>query len=262
MKRNLVWVIASALSVASFGSASAADLAPQPYTKAPPPPAPVFSWTGFYIGANGGGGSARNCWDLLEDATGAVFDPALHEGCHQATGGTAGGQIGYRWQAPSNWVIGVEGQGNWADFRGGNDSLVFDDVHNRSRLDAWGTITGQLGYAWNNVLLYGKAGGAVTDNKFDAFSISTGDLLSSANDTRWGGVLGIGVEVGFAQGWSLGFEYDHLFMGNRLAAFNTPGPAPAFDGSDRISQDVDIGLVRLNYRFGGAGPGYGGYGGY
>src|SRR5215469_5296862 len=139
MKRNLVWVIASALSVASFGSASAADLAAKPYVKAPPPPPPVFSWTGFYIGINGGGGSSHNCWDLVNDA--GVVVPAETEGCHNATGGTIGGQIGYRWEF-NNWVVGVEGQGNWADFRGGNDSLVFNnpalfgfDTHNRSRID-------------------------------------------------------------------------------------------------------------------------------
>jgi len=261
MKRNLVWVIATALSIGSFGSAWAADIAPQPYTKAPPPPPPVFSWTGFYIGINGGGGSVRNCWSLVEDSAFDVFDPGLPEGCHRATGGTVGGQIGYRWQGPSNWVVGVEGQGNWADFRGGNDSLVFPGVHNQSRLDAFGLITGQIGYAWNNVLLYAKGGGAVTGNRYDAFDIPTGNLLSSANETRWGAAVGAGLEVGFWQGWSIGIEYDHLFMGNRDVDFNTPGPAPVFDGTDRISQGVDIGLVRLNYRFGGAGlgPDYGNY---
>ena len=44
------------------------------------------------------------------------------EGCHDATGGTAGGQIGYRWQSGA-WVFGLEAQGNWADFSGSNISL-------------------------------------------------------------------------------------------------------------------------------------------
>ena len=121
MQRNLVWVIASALSVASFGSASAADLAAQPYVKAPPPPPPVFSWTGFYIGINGGGGSSHNCWDLINETTLGVISPAETEGCHNATGGTVGGQIGYRWQF-TNWVVGVEGQGNWAGYGCQNQS--------------------------------------------------------------------------------------------------------------------------------------------
>ena len=250
MNRNLVWVIASVLSVASFGSAMAADLAARPYVKAPPPPPPVFNWTGFYIGINGGGGSSHNCWDLVADAFG---DPVIGgaEGCHNATGGTVGGQIGYRWQF-TNWVIGVEGQGNWADFSGGNDSLFFADVHNRSRVDAFGLITGQVGYAWNNVLLYVKGGAAVTDTKYATFDIPTGFLVGSANPTRWGGTVGAGVEVGFWQGWSIGVEYDHLFMGSRDVSFLTP--AGVFDGTDHIKQDVDMGLVRLNYRFNWTGP--------
>src|ERR1700744_5325993 len=86
--------------------ASAADLAAHPYTKAPPAPvAVIYDWTGVYIGVNGGGGSAPNCWKLVSDSFG---DLPGGEGCHNATGGTAGGQIGYRWQT-SNWVWGVEG---------------------------------------------------------------------------------------------------------------------------------------------------------
>ena len=46
--------------------ASAADLAARPYTKAPPPMvAPVYDWSGFYVGINGGGGWSRRCWDLF-----------------------------------------------------------------------------------------------------------------------------------------------------------------------------------------------------
>jgi outer membrane immunogenic protein len=148
-------------------------------------------------------------------------------------------------------VWGVEGQGNWADFRGNNVSLLFPPDFNRSRIDAFGLITGQVGYAWNNVLVYVKGGGAVTGNKYDVFS-AAGALLSSANETRWGGTVGAGLEYGFAQNWSVGVEYDHLFMGSR----NVTLTGPAFSEIEHIRQDVDIGLVRLNYRFGG----FGGYG--
>ena len=54
------------LALGMAAPASAADLAARPYTKAPPPPvvAPIYDWSGFYIGANGGWGSAHNCWDV------------------------------------------------------------------------------------------------------------------------------------------------------------------------------------------------------
>src|SRR5689334_1796628 len=120
----------------SAGAASAADLAARPYTKAPPPMIAVYNWTGFYIGANGGWGSSRNCWDVITPA-----GPLAAEGCHDATGGTVGGQIGYRWQA-SNWVFGVEAQGNWADFNGERLSqqfiLVPGDATSRTRINSFG----------------------------------------------------------------------------------------------------------------------------
>jgi len=229
--------------------ASAADVAAPPYTKAPPPPVvAIYDWTGFYIGVNGGGGSARKCWDLVGDSDADLPGP---EGCHNATGGTAGGQIGYRWQT-GNWVWGIEGQGNWADFRGSNVSNLFAPDFNRSRVDAFGLITGQIGYAWNNTLFYVKGGGAATGDKYDAFSGTSGLIIAAANETRWGGTVGAGLEFGFAPNWSVGVEYDHLFMGSR----NVTLTAPLFSETEHITQDVDIGLVRVNYRFGG----YGGYG--
>jgi outer membrane immunogenic protein len=232
------------------GAASAADLAARPYTKAPVPVAAVYNWTGFYIGVNGGGGSAHTCADIVA-LGGFPVVPAAAEGCHNATGGTVGGQIGYRWQA-ANWVFGLEGQGNWADFSGDNIGLFTGD-RNRSRIDGFGLITGQIGYAWNNVLLYVKGGGAVVGNKFDTFIgpgfVGAGTLLASANETRWGGTVGVGLEVGFAPNWTVGLEYNHLFLGDRDVTFTTP--AGALYGTARISQDVDMGLVRLNYKFGG-----------
>jgi outer membrane immunogenic protein len=59
----------------------------------------------------------------------------------------------------------------------------------------------------------------------------------------------VGVEVGFAQNWSAGVAYDHLFMGSQTVGF--ADPAGAFFGTDRIRSDVDIVTVRVNYRFGG-----------
>ena len=75
-------------------------------------------------------------------------------------GGVVGGQIGYRWQT-GGWVFGLEAQGDWANLRGDNVSLLFPAFVNRSRLDAFGLFTGQVGYAWNNALFYVKGGAAV-----------------------------------------------------------------------------------------------------
>jgi outer membrane immunogenic protein len=243
-------VLLGTVALVAFGAAapaSAADLAPQVYTKAPPPMiAAVYDWTGLYIGLNGGGGWSHKCWTNTNFA-GVPTVPSASEGCHDASGGMVGGQIGYRWQS-ANWVFGVEGQGDWADFRGSNTSVAIPGLTNETKIDAIGLITGQVGYAWNNVLWYVKGGAAVTHDKYRGIVTATGDVFDSADDARWGGAVGTGVEVGFAPNWSVGLEYDHLFMGAHSQDFSTP--AGVFTRSDSIKQDVDMATVRINYRFG------------
>ena len=114
--------------VAMATSASAADLARRPYTKAAPMIAAVYDWSGFYIGANGGWGTSDKCWDVTDVVIGGPIVPAQAEGCHDASGGTAGGQIGYRWQSNA-FVFGLEAQGNWGGFQGIQQQHV---LHTRS----------------------------------------------------------------------------------------------------------------------------------
>jgi outer membrane immunogenic protein len=233
MNKNLLLAAVSLVALSATAPALAADLAARPYTKAPAMIATVYDWSGFYIGINGGGGSSHATWD---------FVGVGREGSHDATGGTVGGQIGYRWQS-GQWVFGVEGQGNWADFSGDNTSALFA-TRNRTKIDAFGLITGQVGYAWNNVLVYVKGGAAVVSNKYE-ISSTAGALLSSSSDSRWGGTVGAGLEYGFAPNWSVGVEYNHIFLSDKDVTF------AGFAGTERIRQDVDMGLVRLNYKFGG-----------
>ncbi len=251
MKKILLGTVALAALGMAAAPASAADLAARPYTKAPPPMmAAYYDWSGFYIGLNGGGGSSHKCWDFTTPA--GTFVAA--EGCHDATGGTVGGQIGYRWQA-SSYVFGLEAQGNWADFHGSNISLFNPAFINDTKVQAFGLFTGQIGYAWNNALLYLKGGAAVTDDRYRNFVTGTGvQAANGVSDTRWGAVIGAGLEYGFAPNWSVGVEYDHMFMQDRSYTFTNNGVAGAAGtlfGTDRIRQDVDLGTVRINYRWGG-----------
>src|ERR1700730_4387184 len=183
MKRTVfIWSYAmkkfllSTVGVVALGiaaPAAAADLAARPYTKAPPPMvAAIYDWSGFYICANGGWGQQRDC----------RFNVTINFdiGCHDASGAVAGGQIGYRWQA-SAWVFGLEAQGDWADLDGTHlNPTGLNNLH--SRLDAFGLFTGQVGYAWNNVLFYAKGGAAVTSNRFEFEALGTNAVLASSND--------------------------------------------------------------------------------
>lgn len=236
--KKLMLITASLVALSAAAPAVAADMAARPYTKAPPIMQAAYDWSGFYIGVNGGGGTSRNRWDLVG---------GLSEGSHDSTGGTVGGQVGYRWQT-GPIVFGVEAQGNWADFSGDNVSNVFLLNRNRTKIDAFGLFTGQVGYAFNNALIYAKGGAAVTDNRYSILTAAGGALVASTDETRWGGTIGVGFEYGFAPNWSAGIEYDHLFMGSSTNNFvNRIG----FAGSDNIKQDVDLFTARVNYKFGG-----------
>lgn len=249
MKKVLLGVVGLA-AASMIAPANAADLAARPYTKAPPPMvAAVYDWTGFYLGLNGGGGWARKCWTNTATAAFGPTIPNVSEGCHDATGGMVGGQLGYRWQA-ANWVFGLEAQGDWADFKGSNASLAFLDTTNQTKIDAFGLFTGQVGYAWNNFLWYVKGGAAVANDNYRGFTTSTGIAFDRASQTRWGGTVGTGLEFGFAPNWSVAVEYDHIFMGNHNENFTFVG-TNVFSRTDTIKQDVDMATVRVNYRWGG-----------
>jgi outer membrane immunogenic protein len=253
MKKFLLTTVG--LTALAISPALAADLparAPA-YTKAPAIVAPVYNWSGFYIGLNGGGASSRECLTITSVAGNAVNPNS--EGCHNATGGLVGGQIGYRWQT-ANWVLGAEARGDWANLTGSNSSLTaIVPYTNQTKVDAIGLFTGQIGYSWNNALLYLKGGAAVTNNKYSSFFpvgnvfAAAGVPFNAASDTRWGGAIGGGIEIGFAPSWSVGVEYDHLFMGNPSVTF--PATSNAMGRIDNIRQGVDTGTVRVNYRFGG-----------
>ena len=117
-------------------------------------------------------------------------------------------------------------------------------------------FTGQIGYAWNNTLLYMKGGAALTSDRYRGYLTANGAQISNTvDDIRWGGVIGIGLEYGFAPNWSAAIEYDHMFMQDRFITFTNNGtlaPAGTAYASDRIHQDVDLITVRVNYRWGGA----------
>ena len=201
---------------------------------------------GFYIGANGGWGESHNCVDFIT-AIGTVAS-----GCGGGSGGVVGGQIGYRWQT-NQFVFGLESQGDWADLSNTRVSMFNPTLSTRVKTDGIGLFTGQIGWAWNATLFYVKGGAAVTSNRFDIFDNGTGIGLFSANSTRWGGALGVGFEYGYTPNWSFGVEYDHLFMGNANNSFSVIDPRLAAVLNDRVSQDVDMVTLRVNYRFGGYG---------
>ena len=154
---------------------------------------------------------------------------------------------------PSQWVFGLEAQGDWADLSNQRVSLLDPTLSTRTKTSGIGLFTGQIGYAWNASLLYVKGGAAVTDNRFSILDTPSGVELAAQSATRWGAALGVGWEYGFAPNWSAGIEYDHLFMGHANNSFTATDPRLVGFLNDRITQDVDMLTLRINYRFGGYG---------
>ena len=248
MKKFLLGTV-GLVALGMVSPASAADLAARPYTKAAPMMVAMYDWSGFYVGANAGYGSSRKCYD---DAgfVGFPLPVPIHDACGDSTGGLVGGQIGYNWQAGS-WAFGLEAQGDWADLSWSVASTLFPATSARARIDGIGLFTGRVGYAWNNVLLYVKGGAAVASDRYNAYVTATNLDFATGSETRWGGVVGAGLEYGFAPNWSVGFEYDHMFMGANNVTLTAPLVIPALYPVEHIGQDVDMATVRVNYRWGG-----------
>jgi outer membrane immunogenic protein len=243
MKKILVSTTATAALLVTSLAAQAADLPQKAYAPPPMAVAMVYDWTGFYIGANGGYGSSRNCWGFVPAGGGVIPD-----GCNNASGGIVGGQAGYRWQA-GGFVFGIEGQGDWSNLRASQTSVVNPAFIDRTTVNGFGLFTGQIGYAWNAALLYLKGGAAITSNNFSQIGTVSGAVVNFASATRWGGTIGVGLEYGFAPNWTAGVEYDHLFMGNTNNSFSVPAGAAAI--VNQVNQDIDMVTLRLNYKFGG-----------
>jgi len=250
MKKALI--AGAALLALGTGVASAADLP----VKAPPAPVyapPIFTWTGFYIGGNIGAAWAHSEWhdSLFGLDWGRTSDARF----------IGGGQIGFNYQfAGSSFVIGAEGQFDWAGNNGDNGVTVIGPlghsiniVSNDTRI---ATLAARFGFAADRALFYGKLGGGwVGNNGFTVTDQSTGQVfVGDTSHTLSGWMAGAGIEYAFTDNWSAKIEYDFIGLGSR--SFTLPGTViPAIAG-DTITSDHNVQLVKLgiNYRFGWGGP--------
>lgn len=112
--------------------------------KAPPPPAPAWNWTGFYVGINGGADWFDKSWYVPDTPTNIAGGCALpgcnfSAGSHSSSGGLLGGQAGFNYQI-NRWVLGVEAQGDWTHLQGSNQVTVIptsiaEDIVDNSKTD-------------------------------------------------------------------------------------------------------------------------------
>jgi outer membrane immunogenic protein len=221
MKRML---IAGAIALAAGGQALAADL-PMP---APPPRAPAayvpiippFTWSGIYIGANGG-----YSWGKVTPTAPAGLTS------FNANGIVAGGTIGGNIQAGA-FVFGAEGDFDWDNIKGSPSGCPGCQVTSQ-----WlATARGRVGVALDRVLIYGTGGAAFQQLKFSAVPPAV-LVATSATSNPFGWTAGGGVEYAFSPNWSIKAEYLYINFNNK-----TVGPA-TFNLIENVARGG------INYRF-------------
>jgi outer membrane immunogenic protein len=204
------FVVVAVASLAA-GSALAADIPARPSVAAPVMAPASFNWTGVYVGANAGYGSARASSSVTAFGTTTEIDSG------SLNGAILGGQIGANWQMNA-LVLGIEGDLQWANQR---QSATVAGITGTHRINTFGTIRGRVGYAFDRWMIYGTAGWAYgtyrTELTVPPFA------MVSASSSRGGLAAGGGVEAALAQNWTAKLEYLYIDTGKVSEATGLPG---------------------------------------
>ncbi len=231
MKRFSFMASIGLLTAAMASSSLAADLSRRVYKAAPAPAyAAPFSWTGLYVGINGGYGFGKSRW--------TTSVAGLSTGDFDTKGGLAGGTLGYNMQT-GLWVWGLEGdldaswmKGTVTTFCGGTGCTT-----NNTWL---GTGRARIGYAMGRWLPYATAGAAVGGIKMTPPSPDT-----YTAKTKFGWTAGLGVEYAFSGPWSAKLEYLYVDLGKTSCGSATCLAAGGID----VKYNTNIVRAGVNYRF-------------
>jgi len=275
MQTRMRWGIAGAFALLT-SLADAAEL-PVPEFYQARPAVVIFRWTGFYGGAHAGwGGGSKDVGAIPFSFAAAPTGPfgpiagelitpqPIHVG---VSGWLAGGQIGANYQIES-FVIGIEGDVSAARLVGSRTCLNTVTILNAAasvvglssmlatcsaKVDAVGTLAARLGYAFDHLLLYGKVGGAFSNDHYHRqvgtlLGTSVGTLDLAVNETRWGWMVGAGAEYAFTENWSAKIEYNYLGFGTNSLRFTEPTGVAQMDAD--VREQIHLVKVGINYRWG------------
>jgi outer membrane immunogenic protein len=262
--------------------AFAADMA----VKAPPPaPTPVYSWTGFYVGANiGGGWGHQNINYTPNDPASSVVINTfqyLVSGDSFGLSGVVGGlQLGYNYQFNRNWLIGLETDFDGTGIKGSGQTSYAGGLEFSSaaeRVKWFGTVRARLGYLPADNLLtyftggfaYGKVedtasfmtanGGNISITGAGGFGVACGPpattntcYAGSSSDTATGWTLGGGLEYALWQSWTVKAEYLYVSLNGKTATeLGTPvaGLTQSSLNANYGRTNFNVARAGLNYRF-------------
>jgi outer membrane immunogenic protein len=230
MKRTFLLAL---LALVLPGAASAADMSVR--HKAPPPPVPVFDWSGCYLGVHGGYGIINDSY------TG-----------RNGGGGVAGGQVGCNYQA-GQIVVGIEAEGWWSGIRNVNRvgalGVVTSEFNTRNRWDA--DVALRLGLTpVGRVLGYSKVGVAWGEFDYESTTvIFFGPQVQTGNKTLIGMLVGAGLEYALLPNWTAKIEYNYInYLGDDVTLVTTAG-AVAFESFATHSATKHVVKVGMNFKF-------------
>jgi outer membrane immunogenic protein len=253
MKKFLL-VTTAVTAFAAINAAHAADLA----LKAPPAPAPVYSWTGWYAGVNVGGsfGQARDTASY--GAPPVPFIPGSTSS--DLDGVIGGGQIGYNLQSGS-WLFGLE-----ADIQGSSErSAAYSSntvtipgilpifstgtLNDQEKLPWFGTVRGRIGLLASPTWLFYVTGGLAYGEikSTEALTVGIIPTTTAFNTTRAGWTIGGGVEGAINASWSAKIEYLYMDFGTINNTFTGTGVFTPVNLSTHVTDNVV--RVGLNYHF-------------
>lgn len=270
MRRLSFSLLAAVSTIALTQFASAADMparAPM-YTKAPVM-APVYDWTGFYLGGNVGYGWGANTgsgYSSFTDSLGGLAGffaaggnvlPGVNP-----NGIIGGGQIGYNWQI-SPWVLGIVADIQASDMKASGTGAAsigaFTSIteSKTAKIDWFGTVRAKVGYAVNNVLFYGTGGLAYGEvnasTSFNDPSAGGGPRVfaGSSSSTKTGWAAGAGVDYALSRNWTVGAEYLYVDLGTiSTTETQVSGPANASTFTSNSKFTANIARLTINYKFG------------
>jgi outer membrane immunogenic protein len=214
-----------------------------------PPPPPVYTWNGGYVGLNAGVAGGADA--ISEAGTSFGFGFSVNTsgiGTMTAKGFTGGGVAGYNWQN-GGWLLGVEADISYVGLNGTQDlagaNFSFVSEHDSFQTNWLSTVRGRAGYAWGNWLLYLTGGGALGDHKYDGVIHAFGITHPSGDVIKAGWSAGIGTEWMFAYGWTAKLEYLFADLRSETFAVNT---FPKVSVTGHLTEDMI--RLGLNYRLG------------
>jgi len=210
----------------------------------------LFSWTGCYVGVEGGGQWGRSNQISRSGPTSGL--PIT--GNYNLSGGIAGGTIGCNYQFSNDIVIGIENDFSWTDKQGSARGLApFNTLSVSTTKEKWiDTLRGRVGYAFDRLLVYGTGGVAFAGTDVTVTTPGLATVTDTRSRTGW--VAGVGGEwaayVGPMGAVTVKLEYLHADFGTSRY-INTP--VNVSPNLTIVSRDVklsdDMVRVGVNWKF-------------